>query len=96
MQAKQQQAQQAQQQHATRQRQLQQAAQHQQQGQAPPGARPAWRAVVDSLGGSSEDVARFATRFQAVAARNTQSMQRALDTAYAVAVKPVIDRLSRN
>ncbi|GBF88904.1 hypothetical protein Rsub_01403 [Raphidocelis subcapitata] len=103
----QQQAQQAQQQHALRQRQLQAAQQQRQQRPpqqqqqqqptpAPPGARPVWRTVVDSLGGSSEDVARFGKRFQAVAARNAQSMQRHIDTAYALTVKPVIDRLSRN
>lgn len=38
-------------------------------------------------GGSSEEVTKFAGRFQAVAARNAASMQRALDAAYTAAVK---------
>ncbi|KAI8462710.1 MAG: hypothetical protein J3K34DRAFT_527551 [Monoraphidium minutum] len=55
--------------------------------------RPSWQTLTNSLG-SADDMQRFAGRFQAVAARNASSMQRALDTAYATTVKPVLDRLS--
>jgi hypothetical protein len=55
---------------------------------------PHARAPPAPPGGSGEDAKRFAARFQAVAARNAAAMQRALDAAYAAAVKPVVDRIS--
>ncbi len=82
-----QQQQQAKQQQQQRQPPPRQQQQQQQQPQQPPHGRPAWHGVAETIGYNPEDLSKFAARFQAVAARNKQSMQRALESAYTAAVK---------